>query len=156
MCHASRNVNSTDTLEVLARTDEIASLAPRLLAPRLLAPIIFPSRSIPVVRWAAEDSLGRNGSTGIRTRHTKVSDAAWAAGHTAALPVLRKMSSVAAVGLPTAAVVQVLGGGYTGTAVAAVALVPRDRRAGALRRRRQPRRTRGHRHQVSATHQLRF
>ena len=99
-------------------TDGIAGLVPLLFAL-----VVLPAMSIPVVRWAAEDALGRNGSAGIRTRHTKVSDEAWAAGHAAALPVVRKMVPVAAIGLPTALIVQVLGGGYTGTAVAAVALI---------------------------------
>ena len=99
-------------------TDEIAGLVPLLFAL-----VVLPAMSIPVVRWAAEDALGRNGSAGIRTRHTKVSDEARAAGHAAALPVVRKMVPVAAIGLPTALIVQVLGGGYTGTAVAAVALI---------------------------------
>ena len=75
-------------------TDEIAGLVPLLFAL-----VVLPAMSIPVVRWAAEDALGRNGSAGIRTRHTKVSDEAWAAGHAAALPVVRKMVPVAAVGL---------------------------------------------------------
>ena len=87
-------------------TDEIAGLVPLLFAL-----VVLPAMSIPVVRWAAEDALGRNGSAGIRT------------GHAAALPVVRKMVPVAAIGLPTALIVQVLGGGYTGTAVAAVALI---------------------------------
>ena len=99
-------------------TDEIAGLVPLLFAL-----VVLPAMSIPVVRWAAEDALWRNGSAGIRTHHTKVSDEAWAAGHAAALPVVRKMVPVAAIGLPTALIVQVLGGGYTGTAVAAVALI---------------------------------
>jgi hypothetical protein len=47
-------------------TDEIAGLVPLLFAL-----MVLPAMSIPVVRWAAEDSLGRNGSAGIRTRHTK-------------------------------------------------------------------------------------
>ena len=99
-------------------TEEIAGLVPLLFAL-----VLLPAMSIPVVRWAAEDALGRNGSAGIRTRHTKASDEAWAAGHAAALPVVRQMWPVAAAGLSIALAVQVLGGGYTGTAVAAVALV---------------------------------
>ncbi|MEB2528367.1 hypothetical protein [Kocuria rosea] len=99
-------------------TDEIAGLVPLLFAL-----VVLPATSIPVVRWAANDALGRNGSAGIRTRHTKASDEAWVAGHAAALPLVQKMVPVAAVGVPTALVVQVLGGGHTGTAVAAVALV---------------------------------
>ena len=67
------------------------------LVPLLFALVVLPAMSIPVVRWAA--------------------------GHAAALPVVRKMVPVAAIGLPTALIVQVLGGGYTGTAVAAVALI---------------------------------
>ncbi|WP_053004822.1 SdpI family protein [Kocuria sp. SM24M-10] len=111
-------MDSTNILEVFAMTEEIAGLVPLLFAL-----VLLPAMSIPVVRWAAEDALGRNGSAGIRTRHTKASDEAWAAGHAAALPVVRRMWPVAAVGLSIALVVQVLGGGYTGTAVAAVALV---------------------------------
>lgn len=99
-------------------TEEIAALVPLLFAL-----VVLPAMSIPVVRWAAEGSLGRNGSAGIRTRHTRVSDEAWAAGHAAALPVVQKMWPVAAVGLPAALVAQVLGGGYTGTAVAVLALI---------------------------------
>ena len=55
-----------------AMTDEIAGLVPLLFAL-----MVLPAMSVPVVRWAAEDSLGRNGSAGIRTRHTQASDEAW-------------------------------------------------------------------------------
>jgi hypothetical protein len=99
-------------------TDEIAGLVPLLFAL-----VVLPAMSIPVVRWAADDALVRNGSAGMRTRHTKASDEAWAAGHATALPVVRQMWPVAAAGLFIVLSVQVLGGGYTGTAVAAVALV---------------------------------
>jgi hypothetical protein len=118
MHRASRSVYCTYALEVFAMTDEITGLVPLLFVL-----VMLPAMSIPVVSWAADDALGRNGSAGIRTRHTKASDEAWAAGHDAALPVVRKMWPIAAVGLPTAVVVQVLGGGFTGTAVAIVALI---------------------------------
>ena len=42
-----------------------------------------------VTRAGATGGMGRNGAVGIRTRATKRSDAAWRAGHAAALPVAR-------------------------------------------------------------------
>lgn len=99
-------------------SDEIAGLIPLLFAV-----LVLPGMSVPLVSWAADGSIARNGAAGIRTRHTQASDEAWVAGHAAALPVVRKMWPVAAVGLVSAVVVQVLGGGYTGTAVAAAAFV---------------------------------
>ncbi|MEV8157238.1 SdpI family protein [Kocuria salsicia] len=42
-----------------------------------------------VTRMGASGEMGRNGAVGIRTRATKRSDAAWRAGHAAALPVVR-------------------------------------------------------------------
>lgn len=42
-----------------------------------------------VIRMGASGEMGRNGAVGIRTRATKRSDAAWRAGHAAALPVVR-------------------------------------------------------------------
>ena len=42
-----------------------------------------------VTRMGASGEMGRNGAVGIRTKATKRSDAAWRAGHAAALPVVR-------------------------------------------------------------------
>ncbi|WP_431695963.1 SdpI family protein [Kocuria rhizophila] len=42
-----------------------------------------------VTRAGATGGMGRNSAVGIRTRATKRSDAAWQAGHAAALPVVR-------------------------------------------------------------------
>lgn len=99
-------------------SDEITDLIPLLFALLLL-----PGVSVPLVSWAADGSVERNAAAGIRTRHTQASDEAWFAGHSAALPVVRKMWPVAAVGLVSAVAVQFLRGGYTGTAVAAGAFI---------------------------------
>lgn len=93
------------------------------LVPWVFALVMLPAMCIPVVCWAAADARGRNGLAGIRTRHSRASDEVWVAGHAPALPVVRQMWPVAAAGLSIALAVQVLGGGYTGTAVAAVARV---------------------------------
>ena len=42
-----------------------------------------------VTRMGASGDMGRNGAVGIRTKATQRSDAAWHAGHAAALPVAR-------------------------------------------------------------------
>lgn len=44
-----------------------------------------------VTAAAANGRLARNGSVGIRTRATRSSDAAWRAGHQAALPASRAL-----------------------------------------------------------------
>jgi hypothetical protein len=55
-----------------------------------------------VTRAAARGSLARNGLAGIRTRRTTSSDAAWLAGHAAALPWTRRTAwATAALGLVT-------------------------------------------------------
>lgn len=59
--------------------------------------LIIPAASLVMVgallAWLAHASdqqhLGRNGAVGIRTRATLRSDAAWAAGHRAAVPLTR-------------------------------------------------------------------
>ena len=47
-----------------------------------------------VTRMGANGDVGRNRAVGIRTRATQRSDAAWRAGHAAALPVTRNVSLV--------------------------------------------------------------
>lgn len=57
------------------------------LLPILGGVVIVAVATIAVTRFAADGRLARNGSAGIRTRHTQVSDRAWEAGHAAARPV---------------------------------------------------------------------
>ncbi|WP_304661715.1 SdpI family protein [Arthrobacter sp. zg-Y238] len=83
----------------------------------------MPGACVAVTRQAAEGLIGANGAVGIRTRYTKMSDAAWVAGHRAALPVVKKMWPVAGFGLSAAVAVQLLAGGPTGHGVALLALV---------------------------------
>ncbi|MGP6174919.1 SdpI family protein [Corynebacterium sp. A21] len=52
---------------------------------------------IAVTRMAADGRMKRHGSAGIRTRHTQRSDAAWQAGHAAALPMVYRIGWLAAV-----------------------------------------------------------
>ncbi|MCC9175609.1 SdpI family protein [Arthrobacter sp. zg-Y179] len=93
------------------------------LIPLLLILILLPGVCVAVTRQAAEGLIGANAAAGIRTRYTKMSDAAWAAGHRAALPVVKKMWPVAVFGLLAALAVQLLAGGATGNGVASLALV---------------------------------
>ena len=51
-----------------------------------------------VTRMGAEGDMGRNSAVGIRLRATQRSDAAWRAGHAAALPVV-KVSCVVVLAL---------------------------------------------------------
>ncbi|GAA1121136.1 hypothetical protein [Arthrobacter flavus] len=85
--------------------------------------LLLPAICVAVTRQAAEGLIGANASAGIRTRYTRASSAAWVAGHTAALPVVKIMWPVAGAGLVTAAVVQLIAGGPTGTGVAFLALI---------------------------------
>ncbi|MEG9248173.1 SdpI family protein [Arthrobacter sp. Soc17.1.1.1] len=76
-----------------------------------------------VTRQAAEGLISRNAAAGIRTRHTQASDDAWASGHRAALPALRKMMPVAGIGIIAALTAQVLLGGQAGPLIAFAALI---------------------------------
>jgi hypothetical protein len=62
-------------------SDDILAVIPLLFGVALI-----PTVGVLVTRMAAEGTIARNGAAGIRTRHTQASDAAWVAGHTAALP----------------------------------------------------------------------
>lgn len=93
------------------------------LAPLLFALLLLPGACILLVRSAASGTTGRTGTVGIRTRHTTASDDAWTTGHSAALPVVIRTLPVGSVGVVTAVALQILAGGYTGTAVAVVALL---------------------------------
>lgn len=65
--------------------------------------------TVVTVRAAAAGSLDRNGAVGIRTRDTRASDAAWVAGHAAALPRVRWSVPVAVCAVVAAIVLSVLG-----------------------------------------------
>ena len=65
--------------------------------------------TVVTVRAAAAGSLDRNGAVGLRTRHTRATDAAWSAGHAAALPRVRWSVPVAVCAVVAAIVLLVLG-----------------------------------------------
>jgi hypothetical protein len=69
------------------------------LIPLALSVVLVAVVIVVVTRMAAEGRLARNGSAGIRTRHTQASDAAWVAGHAAALPAVRRAVPLAVVTL---------------------------------------------------------
>ncbi|AUZ88505.1 hypothetical protein CVO76_13300 [Arthrobacter agilis] len=89
----------------------------------LLALVFLPAVCLFVTRQAAEGLISRNAAVGIRTRHTQASDQAWASGHRAALPALRRMVPVAGIGMIAALGAQVLFGGQTGPLIAFAALL---------------------------------
>ena len=93
------------------------------LIPLLFTLVFLPGVCVAVTRQAADGLIGMNSSAGIRTRHTKVSDAAWTAGHRAALPVVKKMWPVAGVGILGAVAVQFAAGGAWGIGAAFLALL---------------------------------
>ena len=86
----------------------------------LVSTVVLPAVSLPLTRRAADGRLGPNDVAGIRTRATKASDAAWRAGHGAALPFLAPAVPVAVAVVVLAVTVQLVGGGTWGVAVAAV------------------------------------
>lgn len=69
---------------------------------------------IVTTRQGAEGTLDRNGSVGIRTRHTQASDEAWRAGHAAAVPGVNRSGWVAAATVPLAVSAHVSWGGSWG------------------------------------------
>lgn len=68
-------------------------------------------------RKAAAGELDRNGSAGIRTRHTQASEEAWRVGHTAALSGVSQLGWIAAATVVLAVAAQVAFGGSWGTFV---------------------------------------
>lgn len=88
------------------------------LIPLLFTLGILPAICIAVTRQAAEGGIARNGSSGIRTKHTGASDEAWIAGHRAALPVVRRMWPVAVIGGVIAVAAQLVAGGPSGIILA--------------------------------------
>ena len=93
------------------------------LAVLLLTLILLPAVCVFVTRQAAEGLISRNASAGIRTRYTQASDEAWIAGHTAALPVVRRMWVAGVAGILIAVGAHFLTGGLAGPVIAFVALV---------------------------------
>lgn len=74
-----------------------------------------------VSKAGARGDLPRSGAVGIRTKATKLSDAAWAAGHGAAVPLTRKISLLTSV---VALVIILLGITVEAGWVTAVGIVP--------------------------------
>ncbi|MGO1436611.1 MAG: SdpI family protein [Candidatus Corynebacterium faecigallinarum] len=74
-----------------------------------------------VTKAAGRGDLPRDGSVGIRTKATKLSDAAWTAGHRAAVPRARTVSLLTSA---VALVIIVLGMVVDATWVMAVGIVP--------------------------------
>lgn len=66
------------------------------LLPLLLGVVTVPLVCVGVTRSAAQGRLARNDVVGLRTRHTRASDAAWQAGHAAALPLVTRIVPTAA------------------------------------------------------------
>lgn len=89
----------------------------------LFSVAFLPAVGIFVTGQAAEGRMDRNASSGIRTRHTRASDEAWIAGHRAALPVVKGMWPVAALGTLLAVGAQILAGGPSGIVLALVTLL---------------------------------
>jgi hypothetical protein len=87
------------------------------LIPLLFGIGLLPVVCVPLTRMAASGGVGRNSAAGIRTRHTQASEAAWAAGHAAALPRVRKTVPVAAGTVIVAVVATWWGGIGWGVAV---------------------------------------
>lgn len=89
----------------------------------LLTLVFLPVVCLFVARQAADGLISRNATAGIRTTHTQASDEAWICGHRAALPALRRMMPVAAVGIIAALSAQMLIGGQAGPLIAFAALI---------------------------------
>lgn len=89
----------------------------------LLMVVALPAIMVSVSRGAAAGRIPRNGSMGIRTRVTQSSNDAWSAGHTAALPVVRRTWWIALVAVPASIVGQALLDGDAGAWVALTALL---------------------------------
>ncbi|WP_144837140.1 SdpI family protein [Kocuria rosea] len=99
-------------------SDDILAVIPLLFGVALI-----PTVGVLVTRMAAEGNLARNGAAGIRTRHTKASDAAWVAGHAAALPRVSTTVPIAVGTVVAAGAATVLGGSGWGVGVGMVGLL---------------------------------
>ncbi|XTZ17342.1 SdpI family protein [Micromonospora echinospora] len=81
------------------------------LVPLLFGVVAVPLICVAVTRAGADGRLRRNGAVGIRTRDTRASDAAWQAGHAAALPVVTRTGWVAVGAVAFSVVTHVAAGG---------------------------------------------
>jgi hypothetical protein len=99
-------------------SDDLLALIPLLFGVGLI-----PVAGVPMARMAATGVLERNGVAGIRTRHTQASDAAWAAGHAAALPRVSRTVPVAITTVVATVITTVLGGSGWGAAVGVTGLL---------------------------------
>lgn len=88
------------------------------VAPPLFGVVLVSVVCIATTRAAASGSLGRNGGAGIRTKKTLASDAAWVAGHQAALPIIQWTGAVAALSVVVALLVQWRVDGQAGVFIA--------------------------------------
>jgi hypothetical protein len=96
-------------------SDDILALIPLLFGVALI-----PTVGVLVTRMAAEGNMARNGAAGIRTRYTKASDAAWVAGHAAALPRVSATVPIAVGTVAAAGTATLLGGSGWGVGVGMV------------------------------------
>lgn len=88
------------------------------VAPPLFGVVLVPVVCIAITQAAASGSIGRHGGAGIRTKKTLASDAAWVAGHQAALPIIQWTGVVAAFSVVAALLVQLWLGGQAGVFIA--------------------------------------
>lgn len=88
--------------------------------PLLFGVALIPTVGVLVTRMAAEGNIARNGAAGIRTRHTQASDAAWVAGHTAALPRVSATVPIAVGTVLATGATTLLGGSGWGVGVGMV------------------------------------
>lgn len=90
-------------------SEEALGLIPLLFSVVMLAPLC-----IGITRAAAAGRLLHNGGVGIRTRKTTRSQAAWQAGHAAALPIINHLWWMAGATVTIAVLVQWQAGGSWG------------------------------------------
>ncbi|MBR7744005.1 SdpI family protein [Phycicoccus sp. BSK3Z-2] len=83
-----------------------------------LSDVLVAALLVRVTAAAADGRLDRNGFAGIRTPATGASDAAWRAGHAAALPTARLVALVFGAGAALGVVLWLLGWPETGFWVA--------------------------------------
>lgn len=106
----------TESRRMLHMSDALMAVAfPAVMA--VVLSMVFSQ----VTKAAARGDLPRSGAVGIRTRATKASDGAWAAGHEAAAPVARTVTLGVSV---LAAVIIILSFIFEGAWVTALGVVP--------------------------------
>lgn len=88
----------------------------------LVGVLTIPAVGIPYIRMGARGELARNSWSGIRTKHTKISDAAWQAGHAAALPLASTTMWIALITIVLAIAVGLSAGEQQGALVGVIGL----------------------------------